>query len=151
MFRLVKVIPLHYSYMELEPNSISAISISSSRLHYSYMELELSSIFSITTFYFPLHYSYMELELDEASDYTYQVALLHYSYMELELIYDKADELHDKDYIIPIWNWSILNHRSTSFNIDLITLFLYGIGAISQSLVRHWKSALHYSYMELEL
>ena len=34
------------------------------------------------------------------------------------------------NYIIPIWNWS--SPRSlVSFTINSITLFLYGIGAIS--------------------
>ena len=42
----------------------------------------------------------------------------------------------DSYYIIPIWNWSNLDNTSALFVLSFITLFLYGIGAITESNIK---------------
>ena len=79
-----------------------------SKLHYSYMELEpcaCSSVLKYTVYYIiPIwNWSY---------SYCHWVPPYEYLY-----------------YIIPIWNWSLVL-VPLFWNIQCITLFLYGIGAI---------------------
>ena len=59
---------------------------------------------------------------------------LHYSYMELELYNLTAVYPFLTYYIIPIWNWSYVFLKKKMLYL-FITLFLYGIGAISLALL----------------
>mgnify|MGYP003460059843 CR=1 FL=1 len=92
--------------------------------------------------------------------------------MELERKWEQ--ELHriKVNYIIPIWNWSITFLFLYTLKSNIITLFLYGIGAIPGTKllpplvyyiipIWNWSAVnslfryseyflLHYSYMELE-
>ncbi len=143
-------------------------------LHYSYMELELSS--SVPCFNFSIYYiipiwNWSSFKFNTAKCLAiitlflygigafglespiYNFSKLHYSYMELEPTVALLSCLRWKNYIIPIWNWSISFHFQIQFQFQnyiipiwnwslvsiffllrllFITLFLYGIGAIDR-------------------
>ena len=68
---------------------------------------------------------------------------LHYSYMELELFGENLTENIIAYYIIPIWNWSLAK-PIIKLTDSVITLFLYGIGAV-------WVFSLFFSNKNITL
>ena len=77
-----------------------------------------------------LHYSYMELEQEcsISSMPWYSITLFLYGIGAVIILCFK---IITHNYIIPIWNWSILFLDLYLQLLLNITLFLYGIGALS--------------------
>ena len=116
--------------MELELGLLAILGSRGAQLHYSYMELELYNIIIqclYLIYYIIPIWNWSEIDSINRKlnpDY-YIIPIWNWS-----LSFVLSNRIIPTNYIIPIWNWS----PSRSFFLPapcLITLFLYGIGAIS--------------------
>ena len=138
--------------MELELNGISSLTSFVSELHYSYMELELIQNLTKSTIWvyyiIPIwNWSGINSSASPFRLTDYIIPIWNWSSLKRTPI-----DTEIEDYIIPIWNWSsaiCITHKHIISNYiipiwnwsyhrgppvllpPLITLFLYGIGAIT--------------------